>query len=113
MRFTPGGPPNRLNPTALTAALSLALLTACATPPPMVVSTSPGAALPPPSEDPCRAATYASHVGEDYREVPPAPEGRDFRVVCTTSPMTRDFNAQRLNFFYDEKPGRIVRLTCG
>ena len=102
----------RPTPTALTAALSLALLTACATPAPVTV-TPPGPTLPPASEDTCRAATYASTLGDDYRSVPPAPEGRTFRVVCTTCAMTMDFNPERLNFFYDESSGKVVRLTCG
>lgn len=104
--------PNPTASTALTAALSLVLLTACATPPP-VTTKPPGSALPPPSEDTCRAATYASTLGQDHRDVPPAPEGRTFRVVCTTCAMTMDFNPERLNFFYDQGSGRVVRLSCG
>ena len=106
----------RTNAIAPTAALALALLTACAAPPPKVVpapAPAPGPALPPAAEDTCRAATYASTLGRDYRDVPPAPEGRAFRVVCTTCPMTMDFNPQRLNFFYDETSGKVVRLSCG
>ena len=106
---------------AFTAAFSFALLTACATPPPVVITPPPGPApapapgptLPPPSEDTCTAANYSSWVGEDYRTVPPAPQGRVFRVVCTTCAMTMDFNAQRLNFIYDQATGDVVRLTCG
>ena len=103
----------RLHPTALTAALSIALLTACASPPPVTVTPPSGPALPPAGEDTCRAASFASYVGRDYRDVPPAPDGLTFRVACTTCAVTEDFSAQRLNFFYDEKTGRIVRLTCG
>src|SRR5688500_10055383 len=106
-------PPMRLNPTAPIAALSLALLTACATPPPVTVVPPPQPPMPPPSEDTCRAATYATYIGDDYRTVPPAPQGQVFRVVCTTCAMTMDFNPQRLNFFYDQTTGRIVRLSCG
>jgi hypothetical protein len=98
----------------LTAALSLALLTACATPTQTTTGTPPpSAALPPTSEDTCGAATYASRLGNDYREVPAAPAGRTFRVVCTTCAMTKDYSAQRLNFFYDASTGKVVRLTCG
>ena len=106
----------RLAPIAV---LSLALLTACATPlpapapPPAPGMPPPSAALPPASEDSCRAADYASTLGDDYRTVPAAPPGRVFRVVCTTCAMTKDLNVQRLNFFYDASTGRVVRLSCG
>ena len=103
----------RISPTAPLAALTLALLVACATPAPVVVTPTPNPPLPPPSQDTCRAATYADTLGDDYRTVPPAPQGRVFRVVCTTCPMTMDFNAERLNFFYDQTTGRVVRLSCG
>ncbi len=103
----------RLNPTALTAALWLALLTACASPPPPAASTPPGPALPPAGADTCRAADFASYLGRNYRDVPPAPEGLSFRVACTTCAVTEDFSETRLNFYYDETSGRIVQLTCG
>jgi hypothetical protein len=103
----------RLSPIAPAAALALVLLAACATPPPATVPPPPGPPLPPPGEDTCGAAAYAHTLGDDYRDVPPAPEGRVFRVVCTTCAMTMDFNAERLNFFYDTTTGRVVRLTCG
>jgi hypothetical protein len=102
----------RPTPTAPITALSLALLAACAAPPP-VTNTPPGPTLPPASEDTCGAATYASHIGGNYRAFPPAPAGRTFRIVCTTCAMTEDFSAQRLNVLYDEASGRVVRLTCG
>ena len=102
----------RIHPLA-PAAAALALLAACATPPPAVVDPPRGPALPPASVDTCRAATYADLLGEDYRSVPAAPEGRVFRVVCTTCPMTMDFNPDRVNFMYEQATGRVVQLTCG
>jgi hypothetical protein len=102
----------RITSTFSTAAIATALLAACGTTPPVTVV--PGEPrLPPPSEDTCRAGTYASTLGQDYRQVPPAPQGRVFRVVCTTCAMTMDFNPERLNFFYDEANGKVVRLSCG
>ena len=103
----------RIKPTVPTVALALVLLAGCATPTPVVVSPPPEPAIPPPGDDTCHAATYATYLGDDYRTVPAAPEGRVFRVVCTTCAMTMDFNSGRLNFFYDEASGKIVRLTCG
>lgn len=102
----------RIHLTAPTAALLVALLAACAAPPP-VANTPPGPAFPPASEDTCRAATFASYLGKNYREVPPAPEDLSFRIVCTTCAMTEDFSAQRLNFLYDASSGKVMRLTCG
>ena len=99
-------------PTLPTAALAVALVAGCASPPP-VPPTPPGPTLPPAGADTCGAATYATLVGRDYRQVPPAPQGRVFRIACTTCAITEDFNAQRLNVFYDDATGRVVRLTCG
>ena len=97
--------------------LLLAGLAACQSPPP---STPPadGAAdasptLPAADQDTCQAASYASLLGSNYKQAPAAPAGKVFRVVCTTCPMTMDFNPQRLNIIYDEKSGLIRRLTCG
>ena len=99
--------------TLAPAAAALALLAACASPPPTVADPPRGPALPPASVDTCRAATYADLLGEDYRSVPAAPEGRVFRVVCTTCPMTMEFNPNRVNFMYEQATGRVVQLTCG
>ena len=96
-----------------TAALALVMLAGCGTAPPVTVVPPAEPPLPPASADTCRAGTYASYLGQDYRQVPTPPQGRVFRVVCTTCAMTMDFNASRLNFFYDESTGRIVRLSCG
>lgn len=108
----------RLVPIRFTA-LAVVLLAGCATPapgagsPPGAGTPPPAATLPPPAEDTCGAAAYASYVGRDHRQVPQEPAGRDFRVVCTTCPMTKDYSAQRLNFFYDTASGKVTRLTCG
>ena len=45
--------------------------------------------------------------------MPAAPAGKVVRVVCSTCPMTMDFNAERLNVIYDEKTGLVTRLSCG
>lgn len=70
-------------------------------------------ALPSGEADTCRASTYATLVGKDRKLTPPAPVGQVVRVVCTTCPMTMDFNAERLNIFYDAKTGIVTRLSCG
>jgi hypothetical protein len=43
--------------------------------------------------------------------VPVKPELQ--RVACTTCPVTMDFNAQRLNFFFDAASGLITEVRCG
>ena len=95
-------------------ALVLVLTAACATPaPPVTGGPAADPITPAPAADTCGAAAYASYVGTDHRQVPAEPMGRDFRVVCTTCAMTKDYSAQRLNFFYDATSGKVVRLACG
>lgn len=108
--------------SCLAVAFVVALAAGCQSPPPTPPAppTSPTApdaaaesALPAAEQDTCKAASYASLIGQDYKQAPPAPAGKVIRVVCTTCPMTMDFNAERLNVIYDEKSGLIRRLTCG
>lgn len=70
-------------------------------------------ALPTAEQDTCQAASHASLLGLDYKRAPPAAAGKVIRVLCTTCPMTMDFNAERLNIFYDQSSGVISRLSCG
>ena len=98
-------------------AFTVLALVACQSPPP---SAPPAAdtsadipALPAAEQDTCQAASHSSLLGSNYKQAPAAPVGKVFRVVCTTCPMTMDFNPQRLNIIYDEKSGLIRRLTCG
>jgi hypothetical protein len=34
-------------------------------------------------------------------------------VACTTCPVTMDFSAARLNFFFDAATGIIKEIRCG
>jgi hypothetical protein len=63
--------------------------------------------------DTCGAKTYAWVVGKSKDRIPPAPSGKVVRVVCTTCMMTMDFNAERVNIFFDRKTGLVTRLSCG
>ena len=63
--------------------------------------------------DPCDSATYASLVGQDKSAAPAPTEARPVRVVCSTCPMTMDYNAARLNVVFDEKTGVVQKLNCG
>lgn len=104
---------------ALIPSLALAcLLAACqSTPPEAADSGASGAATPPvaarPAADSCGASTYASLVGQDKSAAPTTTEGRPVRVVCSTCPMTMDYNAARLNVVFDEKTGVVQKLDCG
>ena len=97
--------------------LLLAALAGCQSPPPNTPPADDAAdaspALPAADQDTCQAASHASLLGTNYKQAPTAPAGKVYRVVCTTCPMTMDFNPQRLNIIYDEKSGLIRRLTCG
>lgn len=78
---------------------------------------TPAPAQPPtaaePADDSCGATAYASLVGQDRAGAPASTEGRPVRVVCSTCPMTMDYNAQRLNVIFDEKTGVVQKLNCG
>jgi hypothetical protein len=98
--------------------LAAGLLAACqsttpepdATPAPAPVQDPTAAA---PADDSCGASTHASLVGQDKSGAPVATEGRPVRVVCSTCPMTMDYNAARLNVIFDEKTGVVQKLNCG
>jgi hypothetical protein len=71
------------------------------------------AALPAAADDSCHARDHAALVGQDFKQAPIAPAGKVIRVVCSTCPMTMDFNAERLNVIYDADTGVVGKLTCG
>lgn len=98
---------------ATLALLAVAALAGCAAPPPADVAPSTGPNVPSIEADTCGARPLASLVGQDVGRVPPARDGQTIRVACTTCAITEDFSAQRLNVFFEEATGKIVRLTCG
>ena len=73
----------------------------------------PVPSMPSADQDSCGASTYSVWVCQEHTKLPAAPAGKVVRVVCSTCPMTMDFNAERLNVFYDEKTGLVTRLGCG
>jgi hypothetical protein len=93
----------------LAAALFVLSLVACQSTVPAPAPAS--AALPEP--DTCGAAAYASVLEQHKDRIPATPAGKVVRIVCSTCPMTMDFNQARLNVIYDEKTGTVSRLTCG
>ncbi|MDO8801259.1 peptidase inhibitor I78 [Phenylobacterium sp.] len=94
----------------------LLLMSACASdapapPPPPVAHRPP----PPPSTpaDQCGAAEAQRYVGRPRSEIPIPVLPALQRVACTTCPVTMDYSARRLNFFYDAQTGRVKEVKCG
>ena len=52
-------------------------------------------------------------MGKPKTEIPVPVDVSDRRVVCTTCPVTEDYNPYRLNIFFDEETGVVERVSCG
>ena len=52
-------------------------------------------------------------IGRPRSEIPVPIDPNRQRVVCTTCPVTQDFDAGRLNFLFDAETGRIKQIRCG
>lgn len=61
----------------------------------------------------CKPTDYQDLVGRQRTEIPTAPAGRIFRVLCSTCAATMDFRENRVNFTFDEATGRVTRVSCG
>jgi len=97
-----------------TLILSLAatgLLASCAPTP----ADSGGSTTLPPASGPtqCRAEQYQRYIGRNRTELPPKPANENWRVTCTTCPVTMDYSESRLNIFYDQSTGIIREVKCG
>lgn len=62
---------------------------------------------------PCKVEEYQAYVGRQRSEIPAAPAGAIFRVLCTTCPATMDYRENRVSFAYDEASGVVERVSCG
>ncbi len=62
---------------------------------------------------PCRVEDYQSYIGRNRSEIPTAPEGQTFRVLCTTCPATMDYRENRVNFVFDQATGVVQQVKCG
>lgn len=93
--------------------MALLLLTACAASP----LAEPKREDPPmpaePMKDSCRAGDLRAFVGKSKDELPPVPEGRTRRLVCTTCAMTMDYSPVRQTVVFDEKTGIVQSAKCG
>ncbi len=61
----------------------------------------------------CRADQYQRYVGRNRSELPPKPANENWRVTCTTCPVTMDYSPSRLNIFYEQSTGVIREVKCG
>lgn len=92
----------------LMALAGLALVVACA---PM--SAPPVAPSPGDGPTQCKAPEYQRFVGRNRSELPAAPSGEVWRVVCSTCAVTMDYNPNRLNIVFDVDTGVITEVKCG
>lgn len=91
----------------LSAVAALTLAACAATP------EAPTAPSPDDGPDQCKAAQYQRYVGRNRSELPPAPAGEVWRVVCSTCAVTMDYNPRRLNIMFDVDTNVISEVKCG
>lgn len=60
----------------------------------------------------CQVADYQQYVGRNRVDIPAAPINVIYRVLGPTTPATRDYRAERVNFHHDAN-GTITSVTCG
>jgi hypothetical protein len=65
------------------------------------------------ARDQCGAAEHQGLVGKLRTEIPVPIDPTKQRVACTSCPVTMDFSAERLNFFFDAATGVIKEVRCG
>ena len=98
-------------------AATAAILASCASPPPpagSVGTTPPPRYTPTPArDDQCQAAEHQQYVGRPKTEIPVPVQPAFQRVACTTCPVTMEYVARRLNFFFDAETGIIKEVRCG
>jgi hypothetical protein len=68
---------------------------------------------PPTGKDQCAAAELQRLVGRPRSEIPVPLDPNRQRVACVGCPITLDFDAGRLNFFFDAETGIIREVRCG
>ncbi|MGH6924035.1 MAG: I78 family peptidase inhibitor [Propylenella sp.] len=68
---------------------------------------------PPEGADECGASNYQNLVGQPRSRIPEKPENANWRIACTTCPVTMDYSPARMNIFYDEETDVIEEVKCG
>jgi hypothetical protein len=85
--------------------------------PPPLVTPPPVAAAPavplPPADDQCGAYQLQGLVGQPRQSIPVPVDPSKRRVVCSTCPMTMDFNPERQTITYDATTGLVTKVQCG
>lgn len=61
----------------------------------------------------CKTGDYQDHVGRNRSTIPAAPQGRIFRVLCSSCAATMDYRDNRVTFTYDDKTEVVTRVSCG
>ncbi len=100
------------------------VLAACATeppppppPPPLPVISAPPPPPPPsppaPPADSCGASDLQGLVGRPRTEIPIPLNPSLRRVVCSTCPMTQDYNPRRQTILFDAQSGLVTSVRCG
>lgn len=72
-----------------------------------------GPMLPEADADECGAREYQYLVGKPRSRVPAQPAGANWRVTCTSCPVTMDYSPARLNILYDEESEIVEKVSCG
>ena len=72
-----------------------------------------GGPMPPDGPTQCKAENYQRYIGRNRSELPAQPAGENWRVTCTTCPVTMDYSPSRLNIFYEQSTGIIREVKCG
>ena len=94
----------------LTAVAGFMALSACAPSQVGGATPAPGGEATPVA---CKASDYQDHVGRNRSTIPTAPEGRIFRVLCSSCAATMDYRDNRVTFTYDDKTDVVTRVSCG
>ncbi|HYF21906.1 MAG TPA: peptidase inhibitor I78 [Caulobacteraceae bacterium] len=81
---------------------------------PALPAPAPAARPEPVATDQCGADVWRPRlVGAHRSTISATPEGAEWRVHCTTCPVTEEFRPQRMNIAYDEASGIVKSVNCG
>ena len=72
-----------------------------------------GTQVPQNGGDICKAGEMQWLVGRSRRDIPVPVDVVNRRVVCTTCPVTEDYNPYRLNIYYNAQTSVVERVSCG
>ncbi len=93
--------------------MALLFLAACAASPlPQATREDPPMPAEPP-KDSCGAGALQAYVGKSKDTLPPVPEGRTRRLVCTTCMMTMDYSPVRQTVVFENGSGIVKSAKCG